>query len=166
MIRVALIFIVYILGPALILVWAVKRYKSGTKPDFVEIVAVVLAISLIGVISFTMYNTVSDEDRENANHIVQSLVQRYHFPVKAKFQDVPAVFGEAQGYTIVISIYGVTDPIEQQKIVEIAQDLRRQWNSKPLDVKFFQQEIWEQKPDGSRRAARNKETLLHKYHIE
>jgi len=147
-------------------VWAVKRYKSGTKPDFVEIVAVVLAISLIGVISYSIYSTVSDEDRENTKRIVQSLTERYHFPVKAKYRDIPAVFGEAHGYTIVISIYGVTDSIEQQKIVAIAQDLRRQWNSKPLDVKFFQEEMWEQKPDGSRQPARNKETLLHKYHIE
>jgi len=166
MIRVALIFIVYVLGPALILVWAVKRYKSGTKPDFTEVVAVTLAISLIGVISFTMFSTVTDEDRINATRIVQSLTERYHFPINAKYQNIPAVFGEAEGYAIVISIYGVTDAIEQQKIVAIAQDLRQQWNSKPLDVKFFQEEIWEQNPDGSRQPAHNKETLLHKYHIE
>jgi len=102
MIQVILVFLVYILGPALILVWAVKRYKSGVKPDFTEIVAVVLAIALIGLLSFTLMSTVTDEDRDDAQLIVQGLTERYSFPVKAKFQDIPAVFGDAKGRNIVI----------------------------------------------------------------
>ena len=166
MLQVALVFIVYILGPALIFVWAVKRYKSGVKPDFTEVVAVVLSIVLISLLSYTLLSTVSDEDREDADRIVQSLTERYSFPVKAKFQDKPAVFGGAEGRNILISVYGVTDPIEQQKVVAITTDLRKQWDSIPIVVKFFQEEIWEQNEDGSRRAARHKETLLHKYLIE
>jgi len=144
----------------------VKRYKSGVKPDFTEVVAVVLAVALIGLLSFTLMSTVTDDDRDDAQRIVQSLTERYSFPVKAKFQDQPAVFGDAKGRNIVISIYGVIDTIEQEKIVAIAKDLRKQWNSKPIAVKFFQEEIWEQNEDGSRQAARHKETLIHKYLIE
>jgi len=166
MIQVILIFLVYVLGPALILVWAVKRYKSGVKPDFTEVVAVVLAVALIGLLSFTLMSTVTDDDRDDAQRIVKSLTERYSFPVKAKFQDQPAVFGDAKGRNIVISIYGVIGTIEQEKIVAIARDLRKQWNSKPIVVKFFQEEIWEQNEDGSRQAARHKETLIHKYLIE
>jgi len=166
MIQVILVFLVYILGPALILVWAVKRYKSGVKPDFTEIVAVVLAIALIGLLSFTLMSTVTDEDRDDAQLIVQGLTERYSFPVKAKFQDIPAVFGDAKGRNIVISIYGVIDTIEQERIVAIAADLRKQMDAKPIEVKFFQEEIWEHYEDGSRRAARHKETLLHKYLVE
>ena len=166
MIQVILIFLVYVLGPALILVWAVKRYKSGVKPDFTEVVAVVLAVALIGLLSFTLMPTVTDDDRDDAQRIVKSLTERYSFPVKAKFQDQPAVFGDAKGRNIVISIYGVIGTIEQEKIVAIARDLRKQWNSKPIVVKFFQEEIWEQSEDGSRQAARHKETLIHKYLIE
>ena len=166
MIQVVLVFLVYVLGPALILVWAVKRYKSGVKPDFTEVVAVVLAVVLIGLLSFTLMSTVTDEDRDDASRIVQGLTERYSFPVQAKFQDKPAVFGDAKGRNIIISVYGVIDTIEQERIVAIAGDLRKQWNSKPIEVKFFQEEIWEQNEDGSRRAVRHKETLLHKYLIE
>lgn len=166
MIQVILIFLVYVLGPALILVWAVKRYKAGVKPDFTEVVAVVLAVALIGVLSFTLMSTVTDEDRDDAERIVQELTERYSFPAQAKFQDKPAVFGDAKGRNIVISIYGVVDTIEQERIVAIAEDLRKQMDSKPIEVKFFQEEIWEHYEDGSRRAARHKETLLHKYLVE
>jgi hypothetical protein len=166
MIQVILVFLVYVLGPALILVWAVKRYKSGVKPDFTEVVAVILAVALISLLSYTLMSTVTDEDRDDAQRIVQSLTERYSFPVKAKFQDKPAVFGDAKGRNIVISIYGVIDTIEQEKIVAIAEELRKQWNAKPIVVKFFQEEIWEQNEDGSRRAARHKETLIHKYLVE
>jgi hypothetical protein len=166
MIQVILVFLVYVLGPALILVWAVKRYKSGVKPDFTEVVAVVLAIALIGLLSFTLMSTVTDEDRDDAGRIVQELTERYSFPVQAKFQEKPAVFGDAKGRNIVISIYGVVDTIEQERIVAIAEDLRKQMDSKPIEVKFFQEEIWEHYEDGSRRAARHKETLLHKYLVE
>lgn len=166
MIQVILIFLVYVLGPALIFVWAVKRYKSGVKPDFTEVVAVVLSVALIGMLSFTMFSFVTDEDRDDADRIVQSLTERYDFPVKAQFQDKPAVFGGAEGRNIVISVYGVIDTIEQERIVAIAEDLRKQWDSKPIDVKFYQKEVWEQSEDGSRKPARHKETLLHKYHIE
>lgn len=166
MLQVLLIFIVYVLGPALIFLWAVKRYKSGVKPDLTEVVAVVLSVALIGVLSFTLYSNVTDEDREHAERIVQSLTERYQFPVKAKHQDKPAVFGDAKGRNIIISVYGIQDVLEQQKVVAIAEDLRKQWNSKPIAVKFFQEEIWEQNEDGSRQPARHKETLLHKYLIE
>jgi hypothetical protein len=166
MFQVALVFIVYILGPALIFIWAVKRYKSGVKPDFTEVVAVVLSVALIGLLSFTLLSSVTDEDRDDADRIVKSLTERYKFPVKAMHQDIPAVFGDAKGRNIIISIYGVTDPIQQQDIVTIATDLRKQWDSIPIVVKFFQEEMWEQNEDGSRQVARHKETLIHKYLIE
>jgi hypothetical protein len=167
MARLILVFVVYVLAPILIIWWAVKRYKSGVKPDFIEVVAVVLSIVLIGLLSFTLWSTVTDEDREDAQRIVQELTQRYSFPVKAKFQeDKPAVFGDAEGRNIVVTIYGVTDSIEQQKIVAIAEKLREQWDSKPIIVKFYQKEIWEQTEQGARRPAREKEMLIHKYHIE
>ena len=166
MIRLIVVFVVYVLAPVLIFWWAVKRYKSGVKPDFTEVVAVVMSVVLIGLLGFTMWSTVTDEDRQDAQRIVQGLTERYSFPVKAKYQDEPAVFGDAEGRNIVITIYGVTDTIEQEKIVEIAKKLREEWNSKPIVVKFFQEEIWEQNEDGSRRPAREKEMLIHKYHIE
>lgn len=166
MLQVLLIFIVYILGPALIFIWAIKRYKSGVKPDLTEVVAVVLSVALIGLFSFTLYSNVTDEDRENADRVVQSLTERYQFPVQARHQDMPAVFADAKGRNIVVSVYGITDTLEQQKVVAIARDLRKQWNSKPIVVKFFQEEIWEQSDDGSRQPARHKETLLHKYLVE
>ena len=111
-------------------------------------------------------STVTDEDRDDAQRVVELLTERYSFPVKAKFQEKPAVFGDAKGRNIVISIYGVIDTIEQERIVAIAEDIRKQINSKPIEVKFFQKEIWEHYADGSRRAARNKETLLYKYLVE
>lgn len=166
MIRLVLVIVVYVVAPVAIFWWAVKRYRSGVKPDFTEVVAVVLSIVLIGLLSFTMWSTVTDEDRQDAQRIVRGLTERYAFPVKAKYQDKPAVFGDVEGRNIVVTIYGVTDAIEQQKIVAIARELRKQWDSKPIILKFYQKEIWEQDENGARRPAREKEMLIHKYHIE
>jgi hypothetical protein len=166
MIQAILVFLIYVLGPILILVWAVKRYQSGVKPDFTEVVAVVLAVALMAVLGYAFMSTVTDEDRDDAQRIVQGLTERYSFPVKAKFQEIPAVFGDAKGRNIVISIYGVIDTLEQERIVAIARDLRKELDSKTIEVRFFQEEIWEHYEDGSRRVARHKETLLHKYLIE
>jgi len=166
MAQVLLVFLVYILGPVLILVWAVKRYRSGVKPDFIEVVAVVLAVALISLLIFSYSSSITDKDREEMQQIVGTLVERYPFPVKERFQDRAAVFGEADGRNLVIKVYGVIGTIEQEKVVAIVQKLRRQWDSKPIVVKFFQEEIWEQGPDGSRVPARHKEHLIHKYHAE
>ncbi|NOZ52888.1 MAG: hypothetical protein GXP08_07050 [Gammaproteobacteria bacterium] len=166
MVHVLLIILVYILGPALILVWAVKRYRSGVKPDVTEVVAVVLAIVLISLLIYSYSSTVTDDDRGEIQQIVDTLVERYPFPTKAKFKDQVAVFGDAEGRNLVIKVYGVIDTIEQEKIVAIVQKLRRQWDSKPIIVKFFQEEIWEQGLDGSRMPARHKEHLIHKYQAE
>ena len=166
MAQVLLVILVYILGPALILIWAVKRYRSGVKPDFTEVVAVILAVALISLLTFSYTSSVTDEDRREVSRIVDTLIERYPFPVKAKFQDGVAVFGDAKGRNLQIKIYGVIDTIEQEKVVAIVQKLRRQWDSKPIFVKFFQEEVWEQGPDGSRIPARHKEHLIHKYQAE
>ena len=118
------------------------------------------------LLCFTMFSTVTDEDRRDAERIVQSLTERYQFPVKAKHNDGPAVFGDVEGRNIVISVYGVVDTLEQQKVVAMTEELRRQWDSKPIEVKFYQEEVWEQDEDGSRQPARHKETMLHKYLVE
>jgi len=65
MIQVLLVVVIYILGPALVLTWAVRRYRSGVKPDFTEIVAVTLAVILIGLLIYSYSNISTDTDKED-----------------------------------------------------------------------------------------------------
>lgn len=166
MIQAVIILIFYILGPALIFIWAFKRYRAGVKPDGIEVAAVSLSVVLIALMVYNFYGSVSDEDKEDVEKLVAELTQRYTFPVQARYAEKPAVFGVAARRTLDLRVYGVIDTIEQEKIVDIVRKMRRQLDSKPMTVQFFEKEIWEQKPDGTRFPVRDKETLLHKYRVE
>ena len=166
MAQVLLVIVVYVLGPALILRWAVKRYRSGEKPDFTEIVAVILAVALVGLLVYSYSNISTDSDKEDVQKIVKILTQRYTFPVKAKFLDQPAVFGEAHSRYLEVRIYGVVSDKEQEKIKSIAEKLRKEVASKPIVLNFYREEMWKTTADGSRYPLREQEYLLRRIHIE
>jgi hypothetical protein len=166
MIQVLLVVVIYILGPALVLTWAVRRYRSGVKPDFTEIVAVTLAVILIGLLIYSYSNISTDTDKEDVQKIVKALTERYDFPVKAKFLDKPAVFGEAHARYLEVRIYGIESIEEQENIERIGQKLRKEVASKPIVLKFFREEVWEVKPDGARLPLRDQEFLVRQIRIE
>ena len=166
MIQVVLVILVYILGPVLVLRWAIKRYKSGEKTDFTEIVAVVFAVGLIGLLMYSYSGNITQDDAAELDNIVAELNKRYEFPVKAKFQDKSAVFGEAHARYLEIRIYGVSELAEQNKITEIMHKLRRQFASKPIVINFLREEIWEESSDGSRKPLREKELSLARIRVE
>lgn len=166
MIQVLLVVVVYVLGPALVLTWAVKRYRSGVKPDFIEIVAVTLAMVLIGLLIYSYSNISTDTDQEDVQQIVDTLIDRYDFPVKAKYLDRPAVFGEAHARYLEVRIYGIESNEEQEKIKHIAEKLRKEVASKPIVLRFFREEVWETMPDGSRQPLRDQEFLVRQIRIE
>ena len=166
MIQVLLVVVVYVLGPALVLTWAVKRYRSGVKPEFTEIVAVTMAVVLIGLLIYSYSNISTDTDQQDIQQIVKALTERYDFPVKAKYLDQPAVFGKAYARYLEVRIYGVESNKEQEKIKQIAEKLRKEVASKPIVLRFFRQEIWETKPDGSRQPHREQEYLERQIRIE
>jgi|GEM_PF-1927821 len=166
MIQVLLVVVVYILGPALVLAWAVKRYRSGVKPDFTEIVAVTLAVVLIGLLIYSYSSISTDTDQEDVQQIVSTLTERYDFPVKAKFLDQPAVFGEAHARYLEVRIYGVESNEEQENIKHIAEKLRKEVASKPIVLRFFREEVWETAADGSRQPLRDQEFLVRQIRIE
>lgn len=166
MLQALLVILVYIAGPIAILVWAVKSYRQGIKPSFNEIVVVVAAVLLMALFAFSSIWDVSDRDAAEAEQVVQELVQRYDFPVKAKFQDHPAVEAIPQPRRMELRIYGVLDRAEQDKVKAVLEKLRRQISSKPLVVYFFREEVWEEDADGSRRPRRDKEELLRTVRID
>ena len=166
MIQIVLVIFVYILGPALVLVWAVKRYRSGGKPAFSEIVAVSFAIVLIGLLVYSNLNFVTDQDADEVSQVVLELTARYNFPVQAKYQDRTAVDGIAHRRHLEIRIYGVTQTQEQEKIHSLTKKLRKQVASKPIVLNFFKEEVWLERPDGSREPRRDQEQLLKKYRLE
>jgi branched-subunit amino acid transport protein AzlD len=166
MIPVLLVVVVYILGPALVLTWAVKRFRSGVKPDFTEIVAVTLAVVLIGLLIYSYSSISTDTDKEDVQQIVSVLTERYDFPVKAKFLDQPAVFGEAHARYLEVRIYGIESNEEQENIERIAEKLRKEVASKPIVLRFFREEVWEIAPDGSRQPLRDQEFLVRQIRIE
>jgi hypothetical protein len=90
----------------------------------------------------------------------------YEFPVKAKFQNRPAVEGFARPHRLEIHIYGVLSRDEQDKIMEIVTRLRREFASKPVVVHFFREEIWEESEDGTRKPRRDREELLRKARVD
>jgi hypothetical protein len=164
--QVLLIILVYIVGPIAILVWAVKRYQHGVKPTFGELSVVGVAIALMGLFATSSLWNSSDGDAEDVARIVVELTQRYDFPVKAKFQDRPAVEGIARARRLEIRVYGVIDSAGQAKVVAALKKLRQQIASKPIVVYFFRAEVWEETPDGSRRPRRDQEELLRQVRVE
>jgi hypothetical protein len=166
MIQVLLVILVYIVGPIAILSWAIKRYKHGIKPSFSETIVVVIAILLMVLFAFTTTWNVSDRDTEQVDRIVNELTQVYQFPVKAKFQDRPAVEGVARPHRLEIHIYGVLSRQEQDKIMVIVKRLRREFASKPVVVHFIREEIWEEAEDGSRKPRRDREELMRKARVD
>lgn len=165
MLKIILIIVIYILGPAFVLAWVVRRYRSGIKPNFAELILVVAAIGLIGLLAWAYSGSVSDRDGAEVLDVVSTLTQRYSFPLKSRFQDRPAVDGVASARHLEIRIYGVESRDEQAKIIKILEKLRREISSKPLLVNFFKQEEWELDPDGARRPLRDEEQLLNKARI-
>jgi hypothetical protein len=166
MLQVLLILLVYVAGPIAIVVWAVKRYKHGVKPSFGEVVVVVFAILLMALFAVSTNWGVSDRDKAEAEQVVSELVQRYDFPVKFKYQDAPAVYAEARPRRLAVYVYGITDRQEQDKVVTVAEKLRRQIASKPVVIYFMREEVWEVDENGARRPRRDREELMRKARID
>ena len=166
MVQVLLIILVYIVGPIAILTWAIKRYKHGIKPSFGETSIVIIAIALMVLFAISSTWNISDRDSGEVDQIVEELVERYDFPVKARFADTPAVVGFARPRRLEIHIYGVVERAEQEKVVEVLKKLRRQMASKPVVIHFIREEIWEEEGDGSRKPRRDREELMRKARID
>ncbi len=166
MVQALLVILVYVVFPLGILVWAYQRYKHGIKPHMGEYALVAFAIAMMLLLAFSSSWDTSDQDRRDVQQIVDRLTERYDFPVQAKYQDRPAVFGEAQPRRLVISIYGVTDRDEQDRILAVLRKLYREIASKAIVVQFMREEVWEEAPDGSRQPRRDREELMRKARIE
>jgi hypothetical protein len=165
MLQALLILLVYIVGPAAILIWAARRFRQGIKPGAVEIGVVVMAVVLIALFTYAYTWNTSDRDARDAQVIVEQLTQRFSFP-KARFQDKPAVEATARARQIEIRIYGVLDDGAQKQVIAIARDLRRQVSSKALLVQFYAEEKWEIREDGTRLPRPDQEVPIRKQRIE
>lgn len=166
MIQALLVILVYVVFPIAILVWAYRRYKHGIKPHMGEYAVVSFAVAMMLLLAFSSTWDVSDQDRRDVQQIVERLTERYTFPVQAKYQSRPAVFGEAQPRRLVISIYGVTERAEQDRVLAVLRKLRREIAGKAIVVQFMREEIWEEAADGSRQPRRDREELMRKARIE
>jgi hypothetical protein len=166
MIRALIIILVYIVGPVAVLVWAFKRYKHGIKPSFGEASIVIIAIFLMVVSAYFTTWKVIDHGNEQVAQIVSELIQSYNFPVKAKFQDRPAVDGIARPNRFVIHVYGVISRREQDKVVSVLNKLHHQLSTKPIVVYFFRAEVWVTGKDGTRHPRRDREELLRTVRVE
>ncbi len=110
----------------------------------VAIAIVIIAIALMVLFAVSSTWNISDRDSGEVDQIVAELVQRYDFPMKARFADIPAVEGIARPRRLEIHIYGVIESAEQEKVVEVLKKLRRQMASKPVVIHFIREEIWEE----------------------
>ena len=166
MVTIVLSIIAYILGPILVLTWAIKRFKSGQRPEFIELVAVVFAISMLALLIYSYSGDLSRDDKTEILAIEKEFITRYDFPVQAKFLQKPAVFVDARARAFDVKVYGIVTEEEQQKIVTIAKKIRRQIVSRPLVIYFMQEELWNEGEDGSRKPLRDKEISLRRVRVE
>jgi len=166
MIQIVFVIIVYFLVPALLITWVFRRYKDGTKPGFYDGVAILAAILLVGLLIFAYSGSTSDDNAAELETIVSTLTESYDFPIKSKYQDRPAVDGLLRSRSYEIRIYGVVERKEQERVVDILKKLRRQVASRPIVANFFQEEVWQEKPDGTRVPLRDKEQSLRKVRLE
>ncbi len=67
-----------------------------------------------------------------------------------------------------ITIYGIVDTAEQDRVIEILTDIKQAQNARPMVVSFYEKEIWETThfKDGSSASQRGEEVLLRKETIE
>ena len=166
MLRVILVIVVYVIAPAFIITWVIKRYRSGVKLNATEMLALVLSIVLVGVIMFAYSGRVTDRDSVELEQIVSTLITKYDFPVKSRYQDKPAVDGVVHAKYLELRIYGVEDSQQQAQINLVIKKLRRQVASKPIVVNYYLEEVWQENSDGSRRPLRDQERLLNKEKFE
>jgi len=166
MIQIVFVIIIYLLVPALLLTWVVRRYRDGIKPGFYDVAAILSAVLLVALIIYAYSGTVSIDNTAEVETIVSTLTERYDFPVKAKYMDRPAVDGLAHARHYEIRIYGVVERKQQEQVVDILKKLRRQVASKPIVANFFLEEVWQESADGSRVPNRDQEQLLRKYRLE
>lgn len=166
MITIVLSILAYILGPILVITWAIKRYKSRKQPEFIELVAVAFAVGMLGLITYSFVGDAGRDDDAEMLAIMKEVTVRYDFPIKAKFLEKPAVFIDAKGHSFNLRIYGVSSDEEQQKISAIVKKIRRQIASKPIVIYFLKEEVWLEGTDGTRKPLRNNEIQLRRIRME
>ena len=85
---------------------------------------------------------ISGDDADEARAVALALTKRYDFPAKSQLQPMlPAVGARATPYVSEISVVGVLDPVEQDRVVAILRDIRSTIAKKPIHVRFYREEL-------------------------
>lgn len=84
----------------------------------------------------------SGADAEEAKNITEALEKRYHFPVMSKFEPgKPAAGARPGAWENYVTIIGVVERAEQDKVIAILRDIRATIAKKPIWVRFYREEI-------------------------
>lgn len=81
-------------------------------------------------------------DAAEAVNVTDALRQRYTFPVMSKFDPTkPAAGAEAGVRETYVTVVGVLEATEQDRVLEILRDIRKSLGTKPLRVRFYREEV-------------------------
>ena len=108
--------------------------RAATSAAFV--VTLTLAVgALSGCVSVA-------SDTLEAKRITEALRERYTFPVMWKLEPgTPAADARPSVFGNDVTIIGVIEPVEHDKVLAILRELRATMATKPLVVRFFREEV-------------------------
>ena len=140
-------YITFFVFGLLFMLIARKLLKLGLKESIG--LGITAVIAFLGFVFFWVgTHTPGSDDRKQAELIVQTLVSKYPPLKNSNFGEGPTIYTRPQPGKIEIYVYGVTNVVEQDKIIFIAQSAAPKI---PLFLTFYKEEKFtEQKnPDGS-----------------
>lgn len=108
--------------------------RAATSAAFV--VTLTLAVgALSGCVSIA-------SDALETKRITEALTERYKFPVMSKLEPSKPAIGARPGVLgNYVTIIGVIDPVEHDKVLAILREIRATIATKPLVVRFFRDEV-------------------------
>ena len=125
--------------------------------------------TLISSVAYFMYGLPNQEDRRQADLIVDEIIKVHHFPRNSLSQPAgPPVFAQPGSEKLlsqptVVTIYEVPDRADQDRIVAAIKQLLEIRKFKPVDLRFYDRENWIQ--TDHQQGMRGNEVLLRQVHV-
>jgi hypothetical protein len=112
----------------------IARARGGRR---LAILAAVTLLSTTGCLKVP-----SASDAGEALEVSNALKERYRFPVMSKIDPTRPAAGARPGVDVTfVTVIGVVDPAEQDRVIAVLRDIRAVIATKPILVRFYREEV-------------------------
>lgn len=141
---------------------APPRWISVAIPALIATAfALILAFMLLSPVLLPVLNLPSGSDAEHADALRAAITHPFPPRGTPEAPAAQAIYTDFTRRSSTLWVYGVTDPVAQQQIVQQAQQAQQRLEpSRPVEIRFIEREVWVK--DGSTGYRRGKERLLHR----